>query len=417
MAKKAQKETKTASKTQEEAKPAQKTQKFELDTSDLKPICAPSECRGEDSFAAEFYRAVERESEHVLARWKDVEYHNLISVKTPHGGRAAPADVANAVSNLFIEITEGVCQHMHKYLLEHDGRVTRWADPAAVGSFRLGGENYEFRYDYFGRVYEEKNGAVTRPAGRSYHNFYTYYADRSESAVKKLEDAFDEEHDRAHFLDGENAALKTADEALEKAKNRDEAVLNARAGLLLVLLLAVLVGLITLRGLGYPVDLEPAANALTGFLRKTWNTLPSVLNVIVCVPLAIPIYVCVIPMALVQSTGDFILSMAEFGMAWHIGPIVLLWGAVAVVAVLLQIHRAFWQYEEPAAQRAYDEAKKALHRKQKEYKRMQDEFRQSERYKEAQQKDAQQEEARLADKAANEAFAEQWQRAWFEAVQ
>ncbi len=109
--------------------------------------------------------------------------------------------------------------------------------------------------------------------------------------------------------------------------------------------------------------------------------------------------------------------MAEFGMAWHIGPIVLLWGAVAVVAVLLQIHCAFWQYEEPAAQRAYDEAKKALHRKQKEYKRMQDEFRQSERYKEAQQKDAQQEEARLADKAANEAFAEQWQRAWFEAVQ
>lgn len=161
MARKTRKETQT----QEETQTPKKPPKFELDTSDLKPICAPSACRGEDSFAGEFYRAVEKESEHVLERWEGAEYHNPISVKTPSGGRAAPADVADAVNYLFIEISEKVCRRMHNYLLTHDGKVTRWADPAAVGSFRLGGENYEFQYDYFNHIYREEDGAVTRSGG------------------------------------------------------------------------------------------------------------------------------------------------------------------------------------------------------------------------------------------------------------
>lgn len=140
------------------------------------------------------------------------------------------------------------------------------------------------------------------------------------------------------------------------------------------------------------------------------------LNFIVCALLAIPLYALVIVLGFTHIVGTIIRDFALMGTGWAIGCYVLLWGAVLVAAIFLGLPLLFKKSPLPAAQKTYDDALAAYSQKKAEYERMERELKESDAYKKAQEEDRRESEFDQANQAANEAFAERWQRAWFEAA-
>lgn len=135
----------------------------------------------------------------------------------------SPQDMVNSANYFFILLCESVSRHMQEYLIEHGGKVRQWADPALPGSFSFESGGAAFQYDYFGALYEVKDGTITRPKGRFYVNRYQYPERDPNLLVKKLEEEFYGKHQRGQFLKRESAAAETAKKDLEAAKKEEYA--------------------------------------------------------------------------------------------------------------------------------------------------------------------------------------------------
>lgn len=391
-----------------------------LDTRTLRPIGYPFDEKKDDSFAAEFERYVHKEANRIIQEEKDRSFEederNAFAVSS-WGDKGPSSDSMVWTANKFFEILHRhVAEHMQAYLLQHEGRVKQWPDPDTSLAFGFTKDGYKFRYHYFGGECSVQNGKIVREQEGSYFNRYVYPKAIRDEHTRRLEREFSKAHDRSLFLEKQDRALKTARSALNTAKAKDEELTGARAGLVLTGLLVLLAGLATAIGLGLPIDLLAAATVLTGFFKGVWTALPKVLNFIACALLAIPLYALVIVLGFTHILGAIIRDFALMGAGWAIGCYVLLWGAVLVAAIFLGLPLLFKKSPLPAAQKAYDNALAAYSQKKAEYERMERELKESDEYKKAQEEDRRESELDQANQAANEAFAERWQRAWFEAV-
>lgn len=390
-----------------------------LDTNTLRPIGYPFDEEKDDSFAAEFERYIHKEANRIIQEEKDRSFEederNAFAVSSWGDKGPSPDSMVRSANKFFEILHRHVAEHMQAYLLQHEGRVKQWPDPDTSMAFGFTKDGYKFRYHYFGGEYSVQNGKIVREEGDAYCSRYVYPKAIRDEHTRRLEREFSKAHDRSPFLEKEDRALKTARSALNTAKAKDEE-LGARVGLVLTGLLVLLAGLATAIGLGLPIDLLAAATFLTDFFKGVWTALPKVLNFIVCALLAIPLYALVIVLGFTHIVGTIIRDFALMGTGWAIGCYVLLWGAVLVAAIFLGLPLLFKKSPLPAAQKTYDDALAAYSQKKAEYERMERELKESDAYKKAQEEDRRESEFDQANQAANEAFAERWQRAWFEAV-
>lgn len=400
--------------------PRTEQEQYVLDTSGLAPIAA-SHFAEEDSFAAEYRRYAEIVVNEFLRKGieegEKEDGRNPFAAAAAFGEASSPENMVFAINKLFKAMNARISDHMTEYLIDHHGRVKQWALPNLGSTLSFERSNFEFEYDYFAGEYTVENGKITRAPGHTYKNHYWYFERDPHRLAKDLDAEFYAEHNNSFFVKLKEKDVQHARSELNSAKKKDEEITGAKASLILVAILAVLAGIATLRGLGLPVDVLPVANACTGFFFKMWNTLPVVLNFIVCVLLAIPLWLFVVALTVAQTAGTIILDISELGSMWPIGCIVVLWGAIFVAAALMGTYRIFQKSPLPAAQKAYEEAEAALKEKKAEYTRMEEEFHATGQYKQAQEQDRIETQADREKKAAYEAFAESWQRAWLEAVQ
>lgn len=401
----------------EKKKTAKNIAETELDTDDLLRFGRRFILESEDSFAAEYIRYAEKEADRIAKESSELDRKKAREIALYSGSNKSKLEVeVNTVNTYFRILSDHVSAHMHEYLLQKQGRVERWCESEVpwTSGFSKG---RQFQYDYFKNDFQIENGALVPNEGLVFRNRYHYPARDPNRLAKALEKEFHDRHDRSLFLQKEEQNVKNIRSDMNSAKKKDDEIGDAKAGLILVFVMVVIAGLATARGLGLPVDLTPAATACTGFFEKMWNTLPVVLNFIVCALLAIPLWLLVIVMMLTNTVGTILFEIAALGAVWRIACLVVLWGAVLVASLMLGVHRIFEKSPLPAAQAAYDAAQAALEEKKAEYERMEQEFRNSDSYKKAQKQDRAETERDKEKQAANEAFAERWQRAWFEAVQ
>lgn len=382
-----------------------------LDTSGLRPCASFSALRDEESFCGEYIRYSHTATRSIMEDDKKNRKPKF-SVESDGNDQSA----VKVINAFYKELSGRICNHMHEYLLENGGKVTRWAVPEENWVFSFSKKGHEFCYDYFAAPYEFKRGRITRPANRVFHNYYHYVERDPDLLTKQLENKFHDEHDKSEFLKEENEALEIVRSELKEARDKNEVITGAKERLILVFAMVLLAGLATACGFGLPLDLPAAANALTGLFSKAWSSLPVVLNFIVCAVMAIPLYVVVIALGFTDGVGGILLAAGQFGSVWLNGSLAVLWGAVLVASLFLGVNCVFWKNPLPAVQKKYDEANAALEKKKAEYARMEEEFRATDSYQKAKARDKRETEADQLNKAANERFAEIWQRAWFEAV-
>ena len=373
---------------------------FQLDTSGLRRSGRRFIPDTEESFAAEYYRAMQQLNE-----------QHRITVSEKDG----PEGVVAAVNETFDRMRRQLCRHMHQYLLDHDGKVGRWPDPRSAVSrvFEklMPGTEFVFVYFDYPYVYDPEENDAIRPQG--IYQFTDYY----ESAPAPQRD-----HEAAVRAQIKRKFGSMAEEAEDRRKQAQAAVAAARKdrprrgrglfGLILSLLvLAILAAgyLGPYLGLFDPATLwsgpMDAMRALTG-----WQAVAAMLPRLVMglVQVAV-LLVSMIGMALLEKAGMT---------AYVIGGVV-----TAVIAVmLLRLVWAVWPVKElfrrdptVRARQVRDEAERAAEAAKAEKQRLEKEYL-AEHMPRATALDDEAYEAWEADQAAQREFAREWQLAWLEEI-
>lgn len=331
-----------------------------LDTSGLRPIGYPFDVEKDDSFAAEFERYIHAEAKHILEEEDNRSFEegdrNAFAVTDWREEGPDAADMTMRANKFFVALNLSVARHMHNYLLQHNGKVKQWPDPESSLTLSYAKDGYQFRYNYFSGGYTDSHGKIFREKEPSYCSRYVYRKEIPNQFTARLERDFTEAHSNERFHEKENKALEEAKSVLEQAKAEDEKIAGAKMGMVLTGLLVVLAGLATAICRGLPIDLTAAAKTCTGFLSNLWTSLPKGLNILVCVLLAIPIYVLAIVLMFTGTIGSILHEFSLLGTGWAVGCYVLLWGAVLVAALLLGLPLVFKKNPLPAARKAYDGA-------------------------------------------------------------
>lgn len=391
-------------------------QQIHVDETSLLPMIRfsrPSLIHDEDSFAQEYTEILEGINPRATVHYEESD-SRIQKINA----------IITSVDKRDNERRRLLCQHMHQYLLDHNGRVTRWpsdTDYFISRSFDMDPTNTKFYFNYFGGDYiydAEKDKIQRKPEGLVYHNAYEYdkpvpKSDNHTAPLKKECDAL-----YADEVAQANLEVKRAKERLEEAEKHRGKRRSGFWGLLFSLLVLALIAAACIHPV-HPINYQAIMSEWVPALDEKLNdsSLPSwaqlVLGILSYIPLIL-LYLlhnlCAVLFGLMEllhdnSVKSYIIGCVVAGVA----ALVL----VAIINAVMPVWALFTPSHKDQREQELASAKGACDRAYQEQKRLQEEFRSSERYQAAQRKDQEALRRYEEDKAMNEAFAEEWQRAWF----
>lgn len=387
----------------------------------LDAFLSPDLHKGEDSFGGKYCELLE-----------STKLNGQITI--PGYLRSSPYKMAGEyvsyINSEFEKRRELICQELHKYLVEHDGSSVYFIGSSEDSSYSFADDPSHTKYvfDYFGTDYQvlpdkEKEFVVRREPhlhDLKYKNHYKYpkSVPNDTAELKQVNKKYDsilvEECKAAE------ASVRKAKSALEEEYGQHRSRIRGFFGTVFSLLLIAFLVLPCIH-MVHPIDYAWAEgwNAAIVSWEKGLieahgeRSVQALLGYIPVVLTGILAGVIKLPYMLIEL-------LSSLGGSWYAGGIAAL--LVLCLIGLVLINRAFpsWNLVRPRQigrrKRKLDEAKKALEQVKAEQARKQEEYAQSGEYQAAR---AEYNAALMAykeDKENNEAFAELWQRAWYDYI-
>lgn len=383
-------------------------------------LMPPELHQGEDSFAGKY--------RNMLKVTKPVG--QSVQIDLNEGKRLQAFSIVTAINENFEERRKEISWGLQDYLIEHNGKVGCWpsSKETSTYSYEHDPSKTEYVFDYFGSEYEvSENSSIYSPRYLEvyqkkpkveYKNHYSYTRPEplKPDALKNMEEEF-----RHLLVDDVQQARERVDEAKKAlSEERSGTRLSGFFGLLISLIWIFIWVLPCIHPV-HPIDcegMESWAASIGGWINTAdvpdWAR--AVLTVLGYIPMFLTYFFAAIEKVLIGLME----WVSSGGTGWYIGGIV-------VCAVLCLIGLAFINYYVPAwdlvrpSRRAQckdklEAAEKALEDIKAEQARKKEEFLNSEEYKKCENAYQASLKAYEEDKAMNEAFAERWQRAWYDFI-
>lgn len=399
---------------------------LKLDTSDLvnytspdRRLLPPDFSKGKDNFAGKYCE---------LLRSTGLKGAKIGSSRANLSDRDLAGKYVDDVNSMFESRRCSICLGLHEYLVEHNGEVGCWPGSKEIESYSIDGDpsKTEYNFDYFGADYkviddDKKGFYVSAHGGHSameYRNCYKYPKPEPPESPELTE----MNREREQVFSGEvNAAKESIREAkksleLEAAHSRVKGFLG-----LLLSLIWVLIWVLPCIHPFHPVDCSFMQDWLSGI--NGWINgadVPGWVRLVLTVLGYIPVILIYVLSTIEQILLLFMDWMVALGVVWQIAGMVLCAALCLVGLAILNVYYPAWDLVRPSKrgqfQKEIDEAEKALRDVKREQTRLKEEFAQRPDYKRLQEQHTAKLKAYEKDKAMNEAFAELWQRAWYDFI-
>lgn len=368
------------------------------------------------------------------------KYRNMLKVTKPvgqsvqidlnEGKRLQAFSIVTAINENFEKRRKEISWGLQDYLIEHDGKVGCWpsSKETSTYSYEHDPSKTEYVFDYFGSEYEvSENSSIYSPRYLEvyqkkpkveYKNHYSYTRPEplKPDALKNMEEEY-----RHLLVDDVQQARERVDDAKKVlSEERSGSRLSGFFGLLFSLIW-ILIWVLPCIHPVHPIDYE-GMEGWTASIGDWINTVdvPDWARVVLTVLGYIPMLLTYFFAAIEKVLTSLMEWVSSYGTGGYVG-------GIAVCAVLCLIGLAFincyvpaWDLVRPSKKKEcrewLDYAEKALEDIEAEQARKKDEYAQREDYKKLKAEYEAKLKAYEEDKAMNEAFAEQWQRAWYDFI-
>lgn len=332
------------------------------------------------------------------------------------------------INSKFDERRKLICQGLHEYLLEHDGVAGHLTGSAEDRSYSFADDPSHTKYifDYFGTDYQvlpdkEKELVVSKEPSlysMKYRNHYKYPKSKpgDTAELKRVKRKYD-----SLLVD----ECKAAEDNIKKAKtvlegeyghSRREGFFGTIYSLIWIVFLA-LACINPVHPINY-ASVEGWAPAVANWINGL--DVHGLTKAVLVFLGNIPILLTSIVAGIIVAPFRLIEWLSSFGMVWYAVGIAALAALCLIgLSVINSVHPA-WDLVRPRqigrCKSKLDEAKEALKQVKAEQARKREEYTQSREYKDAVAKNQAVQKAYEEDKAMNEAFAERWQRTWYDII-
>lgn len=319
-------------------------------------------------------------------------------------------------------IRKELCPLLHKYLVEHNGIVTRWPIPDCKQySVVKDKNNLKLKYDwnYFGDFYKKRGDTIERHSDQLvFYNEYIYEQPRPSETECVDQVLLEFEKKNKKELTNAKVNCSLAYKELEESKKNKEKKRKASKGLIAIMILLLLFAnamLFLFKGTDIMLNMSLSYKDLISNITMT-GTIKKIVYGISMIPMFI--------FNILLLAQGFLTAVLQLFKELHIG---LFYAGIGIISLVLWYFIGFINKKYACknfklknsckqVQAKIKQCEMVKDNEQQKYDRLLKEFKDSNTYLNARQKDKQRIADYELDKKLNEEFALEWQKAWFDAI-